>query len=95
MVIFGLFVTFFFFFWSFLLLAGVVGVFWYFLLFLDQMGIFGVSIFVDRWRGYSCQPSPDLDDELEEDSARISPDTPALSPDPVRYTYVYVCCIQY
>jgi hypothetical protein len=50
MVIFGLFVTFF---WSFLLVVGVVGLFWCFLLILGQMDIFGVGIFVDRWRGYS------------------------------------------
>jgi len=59
------------------------------------MCIFGVGIFVDWWRGYSRRPSPDLDDELDEDPARISPDTPALSPDPVRYRYVYVYRIQY
>jgi hypothetical protein len=44
------------------------------------MGIFGVGIFVDRWCGYSRRPSPDLDDKLDEDPERISPDTPALSP---------------
>jgi hypothetical protein len=54
-----------------------------------------VGIFVDRWRGYSHKPSPDLDNELDEDPARISLDTPALSPDPVRYTYVYLYRIQY
>jgi hypothetical protein len=73
MVIFGLFVNFF---GSFLLVAGVVGLFCYFLLILGQMGIF-----VDWWRGYSRQPSPDLDDDLDEDPARISLDTRALSPD--------------
>jgi hypothetical protein len=78
MVIFGLFVNFF---WSFLLVSGVVGFFCCFLLIIGQMGIFGVGIFVDRWRGYSCRPSPDLDDDLDEDPAWISPDTQALSPD--------------
>jgi hypothetical protein len=45
------------------------------------MGIFEVGIFIDQWCGYSCRPSPDLDDELDEDPARISPNTLALSPD--------------
>lgn len=36
-------------FWSFLLVAEVVGVFWCFLFILGQMAIFGVGIFVDRW----------------------------------------------
>jgi hypothetical protein len=80
MVIFGLFLSFF---WSFLLVDGVVGFFWCFL--LGQMGIFGVDIFVDRWRGYSRRPSPDLEDELDEDPTRISPDTPAVSLDLVGY----------
>jgi hypothetical protein len=43
----------------------------------------------------SRQPSPNLDDVLDEDPARILPDTPAVSPYPVRYTYVYVYRIQY
>jgi hypothetical protein len=67
------------FFWSFLLVNRVVGFFWCFL--LGQMGIFGVGIFIDRGRGYSRRPSPDLNDELDENPARISPDTPAVSPD--------------
>jgi len=63
------------------LVARVVGFFWYFLLILGQMGIFEVGIFIDRWRGYSRRPSPDLNDELDEDPAWISPDVQAVSPD--------------
>jgi len=80
----------------FLLVAGVVGVFWCFLLILGQMVIFGVGYFR---RSVAWVLSPDLDDvvvdKLDEDPAQISPDTPALSPDPMRYTYVYVYRIQY
>jgi hypothetical protein len=43
------------------------------------------------WSVYFCRLvawvfSPAVDDELEEDPAQISPDTPALSPDLVGYT---------
>jgi hypothetical protein len=41
-----------------------------------SFGIFGVGIFVDRWRGYSHQPSSDLDDDLDEDTPALSPNLP-------------------
>jgi hypothetical protein len=47
------------------------------LLILGQMGIFEVGIF---HRSVAWVFSLDLDDELDEDPAWISPDTPALSP---------------
>jgi hypothetical protein len=65
-----------------LLIIGQMGLFevgiWCFLLILGQMGIFEVGIFR---RLVAWVFSPDLDDELDEDPAWISPDTPALFPD--------------
>jgi len=64
-----------------LLILGEMGIFevgiWCFLLILGQMGIFEVGIF---HRSVAWVFSLDLDDELDEDPAWISPDTPALSP---------------
>jgi hypothetical protein len=76
-----------------LLVTRVVGVFWCFLLILGQMGIFGVGIFIDRWfflLAWVFSPALTGSRRVGRRSVRISPDTRALSGDPVRYTYVYV-----